>query len=392
MSGGLRLLPNIGAEEGDAALDFGLDSVAAAVAGLWLQLFASGTRWFDDGRGGSAGRKPGEVERAAIFPWLDAQGVTAWLNTEAAQARAAAAGAPLTGPPPPVVARVHDKAFAQEVARSEGLLPEPLAETLTILEPDLLRDPDAAAAAVTQRLRQWPETARRSFTLKPRFGSSGRGRVAGRDGHVDTTIRNAFPRLAARGGALLEPWLERTEDLSAALWIAPSGELTLLGTSAQVLAASGLYRGQRGTVDTKGRVTSGSDCDEELRMAAAVVSGHAAAAGFFGPCGLDAFRFRVDDGRERFRPIVEWNARFTLGMIAIGLVKRERGAIRAAFAQGPERQLAFEFRLDAPDAGWPDSDAELLVFRYHDPGARVRPGLAVSLDRASLAARLGDAG
>ena len=189
---------------------------------------------------------------------------------------------------------------------------------------------------------------------------------------------------------MLEPWLDRSEDLSASLWLDEAGALQLLGTSEQVLAPSGLYRGQRGTVDSKGRVTSGCERDEELRDAAVAVAGRAAREGFFGPCGLDAFGYRAHSGACAFRPVVEWNARYTLGMVAIGLVKRAHAEICSAFAPGPEQRLAFQFALDAPVRGWPESDSSLRVLRYAERGATVEPALAIALERATLDERLGE--
>jgi hypothetical protein len=385
----LLLWPNIGAEEGAARSDRRADPWVAAVASLWQRLFPVGTDWLDGAEMRVAAETPAPGARAA-FAWLEADGaLTAWLNTEAARERAEAAGRRLTGPLPAAVQRVHDKAFAFERARDSGLLPAELATLIEVFEPDRLRDPDKGVAAIQRALDDWPTWARARFTLKPRFGSSGRGRVAGRDGRADEpALRRALPRLADRGGALLEPWLERSEDLSASLWLGESGELQLLGTSEQLLAASGLYRGQRGTVDSKGRVTSGSPQDEALRDAAVALAQAAASAGFHGPCGLDAFSYRAASGRDVFRPVVEWNARFTLGIVAIGLVKQARREIRAAFSPPPEQRLAFHFALAPPAGGWPESDASLHVIRYAPRAGDVQPALAVAIDRATLDAKL----
>jgi hypothetical protein len=385
----LLLLPNVGAEEGGTSDDPRVEAWVSAVASLWRRLFAAEARWFEAaGIPAAIGSAP---EERAAFAWLEADSaLTAWLNTESALECAEAAGCRLTGAPPAVVRRVHDKAFAFEAARDEGLLPAELAATIAAFDPDTLRDPDGGVAAIARALDAWPAWASERFTLKPRFGSSGRGRVAGREGRADDpALRRALPRLAERGGAMLEPWLERSEDLSASLWLDEVAGLQLLGTSEQVLAPSGLYRGQRGTVDSKGRVTSGSERDEELRDAAVAMASRAGGEGFFGPCGLDAFGYLSPSGAAVFRPVVEWNARFTLGMVAIGLVKRAHAEIRSAFAPDPEQRLAFHFALDEPACGWPASDSSLLVLRYAEPDAGVRPALAIALDRATLDARLG---
>lgn len=387
---GVRLWPNVGAEEGPTGADPRAAPWVAAVAGLWRRLFGAGTAWLDaPPPGGPVATADDDAH--AVFDWLEADGaLTAWLNTDEAHERAVAAGRTLTGAPPDVVRRVHDKAFALEAARAEGLLLADLAPMLTVLGPEQLRDADAGVGAIQRALDGWPEDARERFTLKPRFGSSGRGRVAGRDGRADDpALRSALPRLAERGGALLEPWLDRCEDLSASLYLGDAGELKLVGTSEQLLAPSGLYRGQRGTVDSKGRVTSGSVHDEALREAAVAVAGKAARAGYRGPCGLDAFSYRTPAGDVAFRSVVEWNARFTLGIVALGLLRRAHAELRAAFAPGPEERLHFLFALAAPPGGWPASDAALHVFRFAEPGAEVEPGLAVAAERATLDARLG---
>jgi hypothetical protein len=389
----LRLLPNVGAEEGAAAEARPHPPQVATVAQLWRPLFAAGADWLDPALAetpypAALGPRPD----AAVFPWLAVpDGITAWLNTEAAARAAAAAGGELNGPAPGVVRRVHDKAFAHEVACREGWLPQELVETIAVLEPAELADADHGIRRLQTLLAGWPEEARRRFTLKPRFGCSGRGRVAGSDGAADTEeLRGALPRLAQRGGALLEPWCDRSEDLSASLWLGDDGELLLLGTTRQWLAPSGLYLGQRGTLDTKGRVTSGSERDETLREAAAAVARAAARCGFRGPCGVDAFAYRTAAGEERFRPVVELNARFTMGILAIGWARRSLAKAREAFHPHAGQRLHFHFGLDAPRAGWPESDASLLVLPLASDGAAVRPALVMAADPETLARRLGE--
>jgi hypothetical protein len=391
MSDPLRLLPNFGAEEGAANPGGESAGPERAVAECWHALFAPGTLWHDDAPT-PAPTRAWKAPTAAVFDWLDAAGgLAAWLNSEAAGERAAALGCALTGATPEIVRRVHDKGFAHAVAVREGLLPVELARTIAVLDPEDLRDPEAAVACVAAALATWPVELRRRFTLKPRFGSSGRGRVAGVDGVADTRdLRGAARRLAERGGALLEPWCDRIEDLSASFFVAENRDVLLLGTTRQWLTPAGVYRGQRGTIDKKGRVTSGSDRDEALREAGAAVAHAAAKAGYFGPCGLDAFSYRSADGDAVFRPVVEWNARFTMGIVAIGLLRRARTRIVSAFSLGAGERLAFHFGLTAPPGGWSAPDALLKVFplRRNEPDSG--PALVLSRDPAILEQRLGE--
>jgi len=95
-------------------------------------------------------------------------------------------------------------------------------------------------------------------------------------------------------------------------------------------------------------VTSGNRYDEALREAAVAVAQAAIAAGYHGPCGVDAFAFEVEPGRIELRPVVEFNARFTLGIVAIGWLRRALPRIRRELSLDPGGLRAFQFRLDAP--------------------------------------------
>lgn len=317
MSGAV-LLPNFGAEEGDesAAPKHGLEDAAQ----LWRLLFGPGTRFFDD--------RPVEPsafgERAGpVFPWIeDGGGCVPWLSTERAARRIARAGLRLAGPDPQAVRTVHDKGFALRKAAELDLLPPVLAGAIRIFEPEELATPAAVRTAIAA-LPDWVD----HWVLKPRLGSSGRGRVPGRGRELVPVVEAALPRLAQRGGAILEPWLSRTGDHSMLLHVGEEGP-TLLGITEQVLTPSGVYFGNRGTVARR----SGSRWDEELEEAALRLGAAIHAAGFRGPCGVDAFAFRDPAGVERLRPAVEVNARFTMGTVALGLVRRaeEAGLLEGA--------------------------------------------------------------
>ena len=121
---------------------------------------------------------------------------------------------------------------------------------------------------------------------------------------------------------MLEPWLTRIEDLSVQMHVAGPTEIEILGTTRQILKPSGAVVGNRGLLDSDGRSISGTDHDPALVSAASTMAREAALRGFRGPCGTDAFSYRNADGQERLRPVVELNARFTTGIIALGLLKR----------------------------------------------------------------------
>jgi uncharacterized ferritin-like protein (DUF455 family) len=315
----LTLLANFGAEEGASAERARGAPQTRALSALWRSLW----------------------EEPLAFDWLPRAGVAAWFNDAHAEEAARDAGRELFGAPASVVRTVHDKAFAWRVACSLGLVPEPLREVITVLEPAELRAPNAARA-IEARIAAWPAWAQRSFVLKPRLGTSARGRASGRPG--DTRWHGALARLAEKGGALLEPWLARAWDASAQLFVHAGGEVELLGTLAQDVTPAGAPRGHRGQIDANGRISSGLACDDALRAAALRVARAAADAGYRGPCGVDSFAFaHPETSAECLRAVVELNARFTLGLVAIGLARRA--------ASARELPVRFAFSLDGEHLG-----------------------------------------
>jgi hypothetical protein len=386
-----RLIPNLGAEEGgDWRAHRSVPSVRCA-ARLWRGLFGPAARWLDEAASDGALAWPpalGATPGAPVFEWLDAPGdATAWLNTDEAKRTASAAGRSLSGAPPAAVRRVHDKAFAHREALAAGLVPAPLRDAVHVLDPAVLRDEAEALRCIEAIVAAWPPRLGRRFTLKPRFGSSGRGRVAGAGGRADTPeLRGALTRLADRGGAVLEPWLPRRADLSAHLYVEEAGGLLLLGSTEQVVTPSGVPVGHRGLVDARGRVSSGTVYDEALREAAAAIGTAAGTQGFFGPCGVDAFAFDDGGGTPELRPVVEFNARFTTGLVALGWVRHALGTLRARLGLVPGELRGFYFGFDAPPGGWPadagDDSHVLIPIGWGDGGPR--PALLLARSRDAL--------
>ena len=138
---------NIAAEEGE---DWREQSRHAAVRAL-AELFA------------------GLFEPEPVFDWIaDEDALFAWLNTEEAEREAAARGGRLAGAPAAVVRRVHDKAFALEVARRERLLPAVLRDCIRVFEPSELEDADALAdwmsgTALVPYMERLPDELHESF-------------------------------------------------------------------------------------------------------------------------------------------------------------------------------------------------------------------------------------
>ena len=119
------------------------------------------------------------------------------------------------------------------------------------------------------------------------------------------------------------------------------------------MTPSGLYRGHRGWVDARGRVFSGLEADEQVREAAVLISNAAQQQGYTGPAGLDAFLFRRPDPTNSetpdvLRPVTEFNARFTMGIVVLALVRAAIERIRERERLHPEHRLAFSFLSRSP--------------------------------------------
>jgi hypothetical protein len=375
------LLPNLGAEEGDDWRGYRNQPATRVAARLWSHLFSRSTTLrtpsIEAGSKSTAFRDQsveelwpsilGEAPNEPAYSWIESPGtIVPWfMSTTIAESIAESSDRDLrfVGPDPDVVARVHDKAFALEAARALDLVPKELSRLSDVLSASDLSEPDRVVERLSAKLALWPAWTKHRFTLKPRSGVSGRGRVAGVGvGEVDTmALRNALPRLAARGGAVFEPWLERRSDLSVCLHL-PAHDAadvlpTLLGSLEMLATPSGVYRGHCGEIDNRGRVFSGHREDENLRSDAAALAAQAQRAGFFGACGVDAFTFVVTDvtdgeatGREIMRPAVEFNARPTMGLVALGLLRRALPRRRGELDLGPGDRRGFLLGLLGDDA------------------------------------------
>ncbi len=305
--------PNFAAEERDEPPPMSWTQPVLASLQAVLRACCSGDRAFAD------------VEGREI--------VVAWLNTAGAARFAASRGLPLWGASPDVVAVVHDKAFCVDVVRREGLLPAHVSACVHAVGPDDVDEERLRALAVLADGAQG--LPHRGFTAKPRRGSAGRGRV---DLRTPAAVRGALPRLRAAGGVIVEPWLERTVDLASAWRVDDAGIATLLGTSKASVSGAGVWRGCDVVVDDDGVPRADDVLEPALVTQSRLVVQAAAARGYRGPCGVDAFGFVDIDGVIRLR-VVELNARFTGGLLGVVLAAGRAPGSRWRFAPGTGAEL-----------------------------------------------------
>jgi hypothetical protein len=127
VSGAPLLIANLGGEETDAWRKLLRQPAPETMAALWSLLFPSGSRIEPVSLQERVPLDPAFRAETAAFGWMDAmRGAVAWYPTRDAEESAAREERPLYGPDPAVVGRVHDKAFAEAVARRSGLIPPAL--------------------------------------------------------------------------------------------------------------------------------------------------------------------------------------------------------------------------------------------------------------------------
>lgn len=193
---------------------------------------------------------------------------------------------------PEIVARVHHRAFALQVAEELGCA-LPGARMVASLS-DIERDAPAA------------------WVVKAPLSAAGRARYIERNGPrlADPKSRKTVENLFERHGPLLfEPWLDRVADWGCSALLTADG-----------LRVAGIHR-QR--VDIKGQF-AGIDLDtgdfpaedrSRLEEVTARVADALRGAGYAGPFGIDAWHWRRPDGTVAFHPLGEINARMTFGLV-----------------------------------------------------------------------------
>lgn len=168
---------------------------------------------------------------------------------------------------------------------------------------------------VTATLAQPSPTG--TWLLKRPFGFAGRGRLKvdpGRPGD----LRHAEPwieaSLRAGEGLQIEPLVDRVADFGLHGFVHTDGRVVLGHPTRQRCDEAGAWlgsaRAETGDLD--------DDEAESLHREAHLAAEALHAAGYFGPFGVDAFRWRDPAGHRRWNPRGEINARYSMGW-AIGM-------------------------------------------------------------------------
>jgi hypothetical protein len=199
---------------------------------------------------------------------------------------------PPPAPPISVLRRVNDRRFCAELGH--GLDNACFALDMATLEQHLAR-----FAATT-------------FVIKRAFSFAGREQRRVYGGVLDSSTRGFCMRSFEHDeGVQVEPWVDRLADFSRHGYLTRRGDVLIGETREQHCDAMGRF--------VRMSTEPASVTQEEAASLASTVSatGEAlASAGYFGPFGIDGFRYRfpdAPDGQTSFNPRCEINARFTMG-------------------------------------------------------------------------------
>ncbi len=173
-----------------------------------------------------------------------------------------------------------------------------------------VEDEAALRAALSDRATLGRVSVERNWLLKLPLGYAGRGRrkISGPDFNAaDRTWIDA----ALRGGDGLqvEPLVERALDVGLHGFLEPDGAVVLGAPTVATIDASGTWLSTR-RAET-GELTPAER--DALEGAARQTATALHQAGYFGPFGLDAFRWRDSAGMIHFHPRCEVNARYSMG-------------------------------------------------------------------------------
>lgn len=168
-------------------------------------------------------------------------------------------------------------------------------------------------AAVCQ-LQQQEAESENTWVVKANFSMSARERMLGRGTQLTDQMRGWAAKRFAQGQPLfVEPWVKRTAEAGLQFFIPREGEPQWMGLALLLSDERGQYRGSRISVDA----STLSEWQPAIEVGQRVAQ-RAQAAGYFGPLGMDAMQFSDQRGEQRWRPIQDVNARYTMGRLALG--------------------------------------------------------------------------
>ena len=161
--------------------------------------------------------------------------------------------------------------------------------------------------ALERHLQQPSPTG--TYVIKRAFSFAGREQRRVQHGVLDASTRGFCARsFANREGLQVEPWVQRLADFCRHAYLSRAGALSIGATREQRIDPLGRFLG----VSTGAAALTAGE-DEKLAAELTLTAAALRALGYFGPFGIDAFRYRGVQGEVLWNPRCEINARFTMG-------------------------------------------------------------------------------
>jgi hypothetical protein len=147
------------------------------------------------------------------------------------------------------------------------------------------------------------------YVIKRAFSFAGREQRRVHDGNLDASTRGFCVRSFDNNeGVQVEPWVERLIDCAKHGYLTHDGTLLVGKARTQQVDAMGRFQRMLEGESTL-HLDEEAQLETEVRRTATALHD----AGYFGPLGIDAFRYRLPTGEVAFNPRCEINGRFTMG-------------------------------------------------------------------------------
>src|SRR3990167_6067774 len=171
-------------------------------------------------------------------------------------------------------------------------------------------------------LRSWWSSTLGPKVLKTLYGSSGRGHfVSYKDGEIDQAAAFFHRNHNISSSYIAEPWVDRELDFSTQWFLSLDGSISYLGVTLCENSQRGIYKKSIVGPEKLLFPKHHSFLQEHLAHAQVLLK-KIQSLGFFGPIGLDSFIYRSLNGSLHLLPIVEINARRTMGWAALKMQEK----------------------------------------------------------------------
>lgn len=270
-------------------------------------------------------------------------------------------------PSPDAVRLANDKRTSHELERALGIAL-----------------PGSAILESLDQARAWVKAQAQPWVIKHPMGVSGRDRTWGQGPQLEERALGWLRRQLERTSLLAEPWVERTSERSTQLVIEPDGRFKLIGALELITDKTGTFRGH--IVAPTDQAPAPLQQPQQLEQIAQALY----ALGYWGPVGIDAFEGRLHD-MALTRPLVELNARWTFGRLALELRHHAPPGWWIAWWHPPHSAPSAHEGLPCLSQEIIDAPAVLGLYRLPelaDPGAKTGVWCAAAPTRAALARAL----